>query len=543
MYGNLLRLDDVLRRLTPSLAYLTGCSIIDFNPGVGLWSSKVHDALKPRSHVLVEQDQNFYLPFLKPLLDAPGSRYHLRSWHNKKPWTPDSYVSEGLIPKLETASISGGRNNSLLIIANLAFGSKLKVRGLSPSHLNIHTYIHHLRSQRAFHAHGSVRLLMWMPDSEKSSILPRSVSLRRKLSIDIEMGCHVEEIAGAGLDCQIATLRESFLEIESSKRVAERMKARNIQIPFNRQDVTKQQLYGDSLNLAKDNTKAIENSRFMTDGARRLWHIELKQLEQEYRDGKFPRLNPSPSPTRERAPYGRKERSQKYYRLEMLSAHFDLQDRVRVKADELIQTREAIERLHSSIRNEVLNEPERQRELTKLQQLTETFKVNLGNQSKPVLANYNNNSDNRRAFMKDPPLLLWDRRTAEPLVVHEEEFYNPTKLVLLDFQPLSPNPYPVTSAQSATFDLVMGGLLNHLNETIYCLNSLAPGAANAIISRVSALQDPRKGGRYELSDFRVRCFTREMIYEIFQEWDNWLFKPRISEMIAGSEAEDQGTSY
>lgn len=145
--------------------------------------------------------------------------------------------------------------------------------------------------------------------------------------------------------------------------------------------------------------------------------------------------------------------------------------------------------------------------------------------------------------MKTPPLLLWDRRTAEPLSVHEDEFYNPTKLVLLDFQPLSPNPYQITSAQSATFDLVVGGLLNHLNNTIYCLNSLAPGAANAIISRVSALQDPHKGGRYDLSDFRVRCFTPEMIYEIFQAWDNWLFKPQISEMVAGSEAEDKGMIY
>ena len=539
----MLRLDDIIRRLTPSLADLAGCSIIDFNPGVGLWSSKLHDALKPRSHVLVEQDQNFYQPFLKPLLDAPGSRYHLRSWNDTQPWKPDSYVSEGLIPELDKASIIGGRNNSLLIIANLAFGSKRKVRGLSPSQLNIYTYIRHLRSQLAFHAHGSVRLLLWMPDSEKSTILPRTVSLRKKLSVGLEMGCHVEEIAGGSLDNQIATIRESFLEIESSKRVAERMKALNIQIPFSRQDVAKQQLYGDFLNIAENNSKVIEDSRFMTDGARRLWHIELKQLEQEYRDKKFPRLNPSPSLSKDPSPYGRKERSQKYYRLAVLRAHFNHQDRVRVKADELIQIHEAIERLHCDILNKVLNEPERQRELTKLQQLSETLKVHLGDQSKTVLASFKNNTDNRRAFRNDPPLLLWDRRTAEPLAVHEEEFHNPTSLVLLDFQPLSPNPYPITSAQSATFDLVVGGLLNHLNDTIYCLDSLAPGAADAIISRVSALQDPHKGGRYDLSDFRVRCFTPEMIYEIFQAWDNWAFKPQISEMVAGSEAEGKQMMY
>ncbi|MCJ1467124.1 hypothetical protein MMC07_005746 [Pseudocyphellaria aurata] len=428
--------------------------------------------------------------------------------------------------------MTDGRNDSLLIIANLAYGSKQKVRGLIPSHLNIHTYINHLRSRRAFHAHGSVRLLMWMPDSEKSLILPRTVSLRKKLSIDLEMVCNVEEIAGGGLDTQIATVRETFLEIKSSKQVAKRMKTQNIHIPLSRQDVAPKQISIDVLTPDK-NTMSLDK-HVMTTGSRREWHSELKQLEQDYRDGKFPRVRSLPLSSGE-LPKGRAEYTPEFSRLSVLKAHFKLNNKHRIRVDELIQEQDTIDRLHSGILMKALNEPERQGRLAGLQQRAETFKNHLENQPKQVRDIFNNNSDNRRALIMDPPLLMWDRRTAEPLIVRENEFCNPTQLALLDFQPLSPSPYPVTSAQSAMFDLIMGGLLNHSNDDIYYLNSLAPGAADAIIPHVPALQDPRRGGRYDLSDFRIRCFTPEMLYGIFQAWENWPFKPPISEMVADSE--------
>lgn len=467
----------------------------------------------------MEQNPDFYLPFLTPLLDSSGSRYHLRSWHDKQLWRPDSYVSEGLIPELEKTTTTDGRNDTLLIIANLAYGSKQKVRGLSPSHLKIHTYINQIRSQRAFQAHGSVRLLLWMPNSGKGVILPRTVALRKRLSVDLEMVCNVEEIAGGGIDAYVfrERVRDVFLDFRSSKRVAERMKTQNIQIPFNRQDVAQKRLYEDLLNRAEDNTKGF---------VIRDWHKELNQLERDFRDGKFSRFENSP----------------KYSRLIALKANFKQHKKVRANIDELIQEQEAIDRLHSGILNKAFNEPERQGKLAELQQRTEGFKVHRENLTEYANTIFNTNSDNRRAFMMDSPLLMWDRRTAEPLIVRKDEFCDPTQLVLLDFQPLSPSPYPVTSAQSVMFDLILGGLLGYPNETIYHLNNLAPNAANAIIPHVSALRDPQRGGRYDLSDFRTRCFTPEMIYGIFQAWDNWPFKPPTSEMAAEYE-KIQGSSW
>lgn len=376
---------------------------------------------------------------------------------------------------------------------------------------------------------------MWMPDSEKHIILPRTISLRRKLSIDVEMVCNVEEIAGGGIDTQIATLRETFLDFESSKRVAEKMEIQDIQPPCSRQDVAQKQVYGDLLNPAEDTTKALGVRHVMTTGPRRQWHNELKQLEQDYRDGKFLQYDPSLSPTRERPKDRRTTLSPEYFRLTRLRSEFKLQEKFRIKVDELIEEQDDIDRLHFGILNKAHNEPERQGTLAELQGRAAAFKTHLENLPKRVRDTLKNSIDNRRAFAKDPPLLMWDRRTAEPLIVHEDEFFKPTQLALLDFRPISPTPYPITSAQSAIFDLIMGGLLNHPNDTIYCLNSLAPGAADAIVPHVSALQDLKRGGRYDLSDFRIRCFTPEMIYGIVQAWEKWPFKPPVSHMAAMSQ--------
>src|ERR1700693_5894906 len=73
----LMGLDDTLTRLKPSLGKHIGCDIIEVNPGIGIWSEKLHNVLKPRTHILFEADHRLYQPILQPLLDAPGSTFKL----------------------------------------------------------------------------------------------------------------------------------------------------------------------------------------------------------------------------------------------------------------------------------------------------------------------------------------------------------------------------------------------------------------------------------------------------------------------------------
>lgn len=65
--------DDIIERLKPSLEKHHGCDVIEINPGPGVWSSALHEVLKPRTHVLMEPDHEFFQPMLQPLLDADSS--------------------------------------------------------------------------------------------------------------------------------------------------------------------------------------------------------------------------------------------------------------------------------------------------------------------------------------------------------------------------------------------------------------------------------------------------------------------------------------
>ena len=65
--------DDIIGYLAPSLEAYKGCTVIDVHPGACLWSSKLHDFLKPKRHVLMEPEMLYYDAFMKPLLDQPGS--------------------------------------------------------------------------------------------------------------------------------------------------------------------------------------------------------------------------------------------------------------------------------------------------------------------------------------------------------------------------------------------------------------------------------------------------------------------------------------
>jgi transcription factor 1 len=63
------------------------------------------------------------------------------------------------------------------------------------------------------------------------------------------------------------------------------------------------------------------------------------------------------------------------------------------------------------------------------------------------------------------------------------------------------------------------------------LDTLAPGAADDIVPLAPSLRDPKKGGRRNLEQLRVRMLTAEMIEELVVAWENWPFKPSMGELM------------
>ena len=540
-----MRSDDALQRLSSSLARHTGCTIIDINPGVGLWSSKLHELLRPKRHLLLESE-DLYLPFLKPLLDAPGSRYHLREWSGWLPWTTEPYISEGLIPELDSAILSKGRNDSLLLIANVGDLWRPRLRGPATSHVRLFHYLHNIKFKQNFQIHGSVRLLLWMQDSEKRAILPRTISHRRKLSPEAEMSCHIEEIVGVPAS-HTNQRREDILEMNSSRQVAEAMSKQNIRIPVERQDEA-QKIVNENLLSANGDQRNFMGTSIKLASTHRAWHTDLEQMKEDFRNGKFSEYEDQIPPvltefkaeavdTKLKAEKRKKTkikppRTPEYLKLRELQRVFDGQTKTNGQVNSFLGQDELIKCIEFEIHNQTLDEIQRQRKINERKRLTEDLKRGLEKVPKTVREAFWYISDNRRAFNQSPPLLMWDSRTAEPLIAREDEFYNPTCLALLDFQPRASDPFPLSLIESSLFQVLASTLFSNSCNTLYFLNSLAPGATEAIAAKVPALRDLSRGGRQDLWELRARCFTPEMFYGMTKAWESWPFKLPLTELMS-----------
>ncbi|RAL60008.1 hypothetical protein DID88_000634 [Monilinia fructigena] len=187
--------DDIIDRLKPSLLKHVGCDIIDINPGIGLWSSKIHDLLKPRTHILMDPDSKKYLPYLQPLLDAENSTYQ----YIPKAGTVWEHLGQVTTPEFlpHQVKLSGDDpkinepNDTLLVIANLGHFPKKKFRGFdSVSQLVMYQLLAAARSHALFHQYGLIRMLIWIPDEEKTTWLHRQGEMEVKARMSIAAGGH-----------------------------------------------------------------------------------------------------------------------------------------------------------------------------------------------------------------------------------------------------------------------------------------------------------------------------------------------------------------
>ena len=513
----------MIQRLGPSLKRHIGCSIIDLNPGPALWSSKVHEFLQPRNHVLVEPDPTYHEAFLKPLLEAPGSRYHLRTWEIAKSFDLYRYIREGLIPGSQVNGNAGGttaqRNDSILVLANTTRGGrKFRGRGKNESHFRAQLFCSSLQRMEGLNSQGPVRMLMWLPDGEKQSLLPRTVSQRTHLSLILDMYFHVEEIVTASTQAKIR--RETFIDIESGKKVARRMEEASIQIPQDRQDETQIRAQEALANPSREAAAQVKDDP-------REWEKELQELEEAYANKVFSKYA---LPGGGQGGVG--PQTPQFKRLQVLRHLLTFVDKKRVTLDGLLAKEDQIDALQIELLHRNLTPKEREATIEKRDQIYNTFKDHTASSPALVPKQLAFQGDDRRAFALEPPLLMWDRRTAEPLLAGESEFYYTKRASLLDFQPLTPRPYPLTEDQWIYLDYILKTIMNYGNLTIKHLQSVAPGAFEALLPHVPSLTDPLKGGRAKQDQLRARCITPEMAHGLAIAWEQWPLRPDIVDSIS-----------
>ncbi len=485
----------------------------------------------------MEPRKETYFPFLKPLLDAPGSRYHYRDWDSGY-WQPRTFVTEGLLPDLRqsdcTSREPAGRNDSILIVANVSTSvekQKSRYSRVYESHKMMLRFIETIRAGSGFHAHGPVRMLLWVTEMEKQAILPRTVHHRRKISLALETTCRVEEIVGGSPSVRgKISSREDFLNVESGKQVAERMRRQNIQIPLERQDEMQRRVQDMLKGLPGNDAITVNDSGGTRADTSREWHKQLRQLRADFESGKLSRCIGDP-PGLQTTPKKRKDgrvHSPEWRKMKEMERTLKSQQRKQSNTINLVLEQEQLDSLELEIYQEGLSEVERQQKLEKLDQRIHEFKTQLNTLTIHDSNRFKFTLDNRRAFAQDPPLLMWDQRTAEPLLARGDEFYKPMDMSLLDIQPRFPNPYPMTMEQAAYFKTIMSTVFTHGSSTLTSLKQLAPGAIEALVPRVPALQDPTKGGCRSPENLRARVMTPEMAYGLALAWDKWPFKPPLA---------------
>ncbi|KAL8657597.1 MAG: hypothetical protein Q9226_001761 [Calogaya cf. arnoldii] len=523
--------DDALARLAPSLQKYKGCTIIDINPGIGLWSSKIHDIVKPRQHILAELPSSPFLAHLEPLVKQPSSRYKLVELPPLEAWESERYVADGLLPAFDTQH-STEPNQSILFLANTAYPSGRR-RAYPRTHLKVLSWATDMASRINFHAGGPVRMLLWCPEKEATPILPPNLTLRTKMSLLLEMTCEIEEIVSA--DQSLAykqKKRDQVLERFSGKRVAKLMEESGVSTPPGRETSVQAQIREA---VGESNSEGAGSEENATSTRTRGWHQELEVLRQEFQDvpsspkGKYMGLS--------------KEllENPKFARFLALDRNLRHAQKRTGLVQDLVQEQAEIDALDLQAHDPNMEESQRITALAKLEQRKKQLRERLDNtKGKITRDEFEFFRDDKKAYSLNPPLLLWDRRSAEPLKAYKEEFYPEVNLCLLDIQPRHPIPYPMTGGQLMFLRMLMTTLWYKQKDNLTVLDRIAPGAFDAVTSKVPALTDPTRGGERDIRDLSIQRLTPEMAYGLTKAWFDWPLRPNLADLLhRGGLADDE----
>ncbi|CAN8105495.1 unnamed protein product [Discula destructiva] len=543
---------DTIEYLKPTLERHKGCDLVSVYPGAGLWTKALHDAVQPRSHLLLEPDEDTYRPFLQPLLDQDGVRMVPNSgiiWEELDPILTPEYLPKQVA--FDRNDPNGPpRNDKLLVSMNLAMFPKKKFLSFeSMSRMVVYQLIHTIRTSGLYQKYGQVRMLIWIPDDEKAQILPRILHARKKLAVESELSTeYIAEVCGVDAPAmsEVHGVGGKIAQVDANDSSrAQRVKV-NLRWP---------QMDLESVRLV--HRRMQENGMKTPPGRETRWLSQLKKYDSQFLE--------QPVPMEEiAAEVGERYIGEKVY-LDLLARHrkkpfaSGSADMMRLKLatkkadnntrffqdilkwlvphDAAVAAYQAAEEAHGkpdSAYKELLamaHELEAQ-----LDALTATLpKISRG----------------QRIFARDMihilrgqpadlgPVLSWDRRPYEPLPVTPQDFFPNVPCALLDIQPSPCHPLlraigPGTSNAGAMFDMILGVMLDgSANSVARQVAGLWPAAADDVLPQCKTLWDPARGGipLRENAALTNRALNRTQLLDILEQFLEWPFRPTYLEMV------------
>ncbi|KAG9235343.1 hypothetical protein BJ875DRAFT_272777 [Amylocarpus encephaloides] len=508
--------DDILQRMKPYLTKHVGCDIIDINPGPAIWSSKVHEFLKPRSHILMEPETQLYGSIIQPLLDAPDSKYKLIPksgviWANletvlDKEHLPHQIELVSGDPRLQEP------NDTLLVLFNLSYWPKKSYRGFSSiQNLVTHQLMGASRTNSLFHKYGLVRVLMWVEDEDRYTHLPREIMTRKKSAMEAEISCQsILEIASSTTATNKKFRRDERIEATSTAKVLERMRAAGVSTPPGRESLPQLQLSQADISsiqmTSKPQRDLVERQRRFDRGDFTKYKVGLEKNRHNYTDEWL----------------GMQRLA--FRSASIVNRAADV-DKLTLKGKDLILRQQAIHAVDSE-------EAQQEREnLINLRRELNNEMVELPSVAHKTSAHIN--LDHWRMLIQDPPNLMYDRREYEPLRVSPQEFFPNHELALLDFQPrpLWPCLREDYSARFDIFEYIYAQISSSPSSSIQeGLKVVWPGFAEWLEVDCPSLRDPTKGGDPDLN-ISVRCLSVDLYEAIVESWLRWPVRPTRMEML------------
>lgn len=535
---------DVISYLGPSLERHKGCDLISLYPGAGLWTKALHDAVQPRSHLLLEPDEDLYTPFLGPLLKQDGVRLIPKSgivWKDLESVLTPEFLPHQKEIGLNTDT-STKRNDTLLVSINLAMFPRKKYQLFeSLSRLVTYQLVNSMRTSNLFQKYGQVRMLVWIPDDEKESLLPRTIHYRKRLAIEAEMSTeYIGEVCGADGIFTVESKgysemadhdanrnrRWGQLELESVRMAMLRMRDQGFVTPEGRETRMMQML----LESGRDLDEPIPPTEYIitqNKKAQKEYDEMLAQNEKE----PFDRAGPD------------------YRRLKILKNYLVWRDKnEQLSFNRFLAYNDVVEAYGKALR--ARNPAIKEEHLRAAKELEAAFNAEWEKTPKYLRAIMGLGRDQARMMHHQPakmgPVLSWDRRPYEPLTVTPFDFFPNIPCALLDLQPKAiPASLraigPGTNNAGSIFDLILGVLLQRPNNTVEeQLDIIWPGAAEDVGPQLRSLTDPRLGGAPLTGSGGVTCrgMNQYQLLELLDAYVRWPFRPQFSELV-GRLSEDR----
>jgi transcription factor 1 len=565
--------DDIIKYLAPTLEPYKGCTIIDVNPGVCLWSSKLHDFLQPKRHILMEPDEDYVEPFIKPLLEAPGSTYrhttmtgaHPRSyWSNYATLFTDGKLMD---PRPSRAPDDPKLNEidySLLVTGNLSRRARnvLTLGRVRHAELILQHMFWAGLARDLMHNRGPVRMLWWTSDVVKSYLMQRNmcgmVSFNCAASVCASVTPVVECVTGVneylngpGL-APPRQLTPSMVGL-SRRHAEERLAALGMTVPEDRPVVHPEvnvtddgeefvfpgRLDCESIDDLADAVDLVESRwhRFSTAAANGVGVGSSNQRLVAFRELAAAIQHPQvkamvfgaaaiyPTGNDYKNKFGRIRAmlySDSFLAVFHLEANYkNLEERLQAEHGAAGDDGALARRL-GGLRERILA-------------LGESV-----HDSSPLLYDrYHHITEDQIAMFAAPPRGVPHKRRYPSLEASPGDALPAKAMTLLDVVPRTAD-YRVAGLASrgevcaATHELIKALFHSRSRPFLQALEQIAPGAVQDLLPSLPTLADPRRGGRLNPHRVVVRQLTDEMIDELMQAWFEWPFRPSYGTISCGS---------